>query len=78
MYRTSVFSLLDLGTLSLPWLIEAAEPAEKPYSPRIAQASGEAAKAMKRFRLPQGVEAGVWAAEPRRVVISLTGTIRQG
>jgi hypothetical protein len=30
MYRTSVFSLLDLGTLSLPWLIEAAEPAEKP------------------------------------------------
>ena len=64
MQRTIVVSLVVLGALSLSWLIEAAEPAGKPYSPRVAPASEEAVKAIKRFRLPKGVEARAWAAEP--------------
>jgi len=64
MQRTIAVSLFVLGTFSVSWLIEAAEPAGKPYSPRVAAASGEAAKAMKRIRLPKGIEARVWAAEP--------------
>jgi quinoprotein glucose dehydrogenase len=64
MQRTIAVSLLILGALFLSWLTEAAEPAAKPYSPRVAPASDEAVKAIKRFRLPKGVEARVWAAEP--------------
>ncbi|HWG45196.1 MAG TPA: PVC-type heme-binding CxxCH protein [Gemmataceae bacterium] len=64
MYRTIAVSLLFVGALSTTWQIEAAEPAGKPYSPHIAPASSEPAKAMKRFRLPKGMETRVWAAEP--------------
>jgi quinoprotein glucose dehydrogenase len=64
MQRSTAVSLLVLGVFSLPWLIEAAEPAGKAYSPRVAAASDEAARALKRFRLPKGVEARLWAAEP--------------
>ncbi len=46
------------------WFVEAAEPEDKPYSPRVAAASDEAAKALKRMRVPSGMEAKVWAAEP--------------
>src|SRR6516162_10166416 len=60
MYRMTAFFFLALGVLSLPWLSEAAEPADKSPSPP----ASEAARAMKRFRLPPGVEARVWAAEP--------------
>jgi quinoprotein glucose dehydrogenase len=56
----TAFFFIALGVLSLPWLSEAAEPVDKSSSPP----ASEAAKAMKRFRLPQGVEARVWAAEP--------------
>jgi len=64
MYRSIVVVLLALGTLGAFWLAEAAEPADKPYSPRIAAASDEPARAIKRMRLPKGMEASVWAAEP--------------
>ncbi len=64
MYRTIAVSLVLLGSLFTSWLIEAAEPVDKTYSPHIAAASGEAAKAMKRFRVPKGMETRVWAAEP--------------
>ncbi|HZV07900.1 MAG TPA: PVC-type heme-binding CxxCH protein [Gemmataceae bacterium] len=64
MYRSIVIILLALGVLGAFWLVEAAEPAGKPYSPRIAAASDEPSKAIKRMRLPKGVEARVWAAEP--------------
>jgi quinoprotein glucose dehydrogenase len=42
----------------------AAEKDEKPYSPYLAPASNEAEQAIKRFRLPKGMQAGVFAAEP--------------
>ncbi|HEY1859152.1 MAG TPA: hypothetical protein VGG61_02290, partial [Gemmataceae bacterium] len=42
----------------------AAEKDEKAYSPPVAAASDEAQKAMKRFHLPKGVQANVFAAEP--------------
>ncbi len=42
----------------------AAEKDDKPYSPPVAAASDEAQKAIKRFRLPKGVQASVFAAEP--------------
>ncbi len=39
-------------------------PETKPYAPRIAAASDEGLKAIKRFRLPAGMQATLWAAEP--------------
>jgi quinoprotein glucose dehydrogenase len=42
----------------------AAEKEEKPYSPYLAPASDEAEQAIKRFRLPKGMQANVFAAEP--------------
>src|SRR5438105_1247855 len=57
--------LLPLLTLGLAGLAApAADPADKPYTPDVKPASDEAAKAIKRFRVPKGVEARVWAAEP--------------
>ncbi|HEY7309071.1 MAG TPA: PVC-type heme-binding CxxCH protein [Gemmataceae bacterium] len=64
MHRTIAAFLVVLCSLCIFWFVGAAEPADKPYSPRIAQASDEAAKAIKRFRVPKGVEGRVWAAEP--------------
>jgi quinoprotein glucose dehydrogenase len=56
-----VLSLIYLGAF---WLVGAAEPVDKSYRPRVAAASDEAAKAIKRMRMPSGMEAKVWAAEP--------------
>ena len=42
----------------------AAEPESKPYTPNVRPASEEGAKAMKGFRMPQGVNVRLWAAEP--------------
>ncbi len=64
MYRTIAVSLLILGALSLSGMTESAEPAAQPYSPHVAPASGEPIRAIQRMRLPPGVEARVWAAEP--------------
>ncbi|HEV3235473.1 MAG TPA: PQQ-dependent sugar dehydrogenase, partial [Gemmataceae bacterium] len=43
---------------------QAADPKEKGYSPFIAEASDEAVKAMKGFRVPAGMKASLFAAEP--------------
>ena len=64
MHRTIAVSLIALGAFCALWVAGAAEPTDKPYSPRVAPASSEPAKAVKRIRVPQGVEARVWAAEP--------------
>jgi quinoprotein glucose dehydrogenase len=42
----------------------AVEKEEKPYAPYLAPASKEAEEAIKRFRLPKGMQANVFAAEP--------------
>src|SRR4051794_10377034 len=59
MRRLLPLSLVTLGLAGL-----AVPAADKPYTPDVKPASDEAAKAMKRFRVPQGVEVRVWAAEP--------------
>jgi quinoprotein glucose dehydrogenase len=57
--------LLGITLLAgLAALSRGADPEPKPYNPKVLPASDEAEKAMKRFRLPVGVEARVWAAEP--------------
>jgi quinoprotein glucose dehydrogenase len=61
MQRTIVVSLLVLGAVCLAG---AAGPADRPYTPKVAPASEEPAKVLKRFRMPKGVEARLWAAEP--------------
>jgi quinoprotein glucose dehydrogenase len=49
----------------LTWLLApAAEKEEEPYSPYLAPASDEAEQAIKRFQLPKGMQAHVFAAEP--------------
>src|SRR5258708_33823585 len=45
-------------------ILTATLPAEPPGFTPVAKASDEAQKALKRFRMPAGVEAKVWAAEP--------------
>jgi quinoprotein glucose dehydrogenase len=52
-------ALAALGLLSLTGLAD-----DKPYNPKVLGPSKEAEQAIKRFRLPKGVEASVWAAEP--------------
>ncbi len=39
-------------------------PADKPYTPYVAPASDEGQKALKQFRVPEGVAVKLWAAEP--------------
>ena len=39
-------------------------PAAEPYNPPIKPASDEGVRAIKRFHMPKGVEARLWAAEP--------------
>jgi quinoprotein glucose dehydrogenase len=51
--------------VGLAWLhVPAAEKDDKPYTPKVEAASNEAEQAIKRFRLPSGVKANVFAAEP--------------
>jgi quinoprotein glucose dehydrogenase len=64
MHRSIAVGFVALSALGAFWLAEAAEPADKPYSPRIAAASDEPARAIKRMRVPKGIEATPWAAEP--------------
>ena len=55
------------GTALAVALLVAALPSpadDKPYTPKVLGPSDEAQQAIKRFRLPKGVEASVWAAEP--------------
>jgi quinoprotein glucose dehydrogenase len=53
---------LTVGSASL--LALADTPADKPYTPYVAPASDEGQKAMKQFRVPEGVAVKLWAAEP--------------
>lgn len=64
MQRIITIFAVVIVVISAIWLASAAEPEDKLYSPRVATASDEPAKAIKRMKLPQGVEASVWAAEP--------------
>jgi quinoprotein glucose dehydrogenase len=63
MRRLLLLPTLTLGLTGLAAPVPAADP-DKPYTPDVKPASDEAARAMKRFRVPQGVEVRVWAAEP--------------
>src|SRR4051794_11183414 len=40
------------------------QPPPKPYTPHIAKASDEPARAAKNFRGPKGMDISLWAAEP--------------
>jgi quinoprotein glucose dehydrogenase len=53
---------LTIGAASLMALADT--PADKPYTPYVASASDEGQKVMKQFRVPEGVGAKLWAAEP--------------
>jgi quinoprotein glucose dehydrogenase len=44
--------------------LKAADPPTPEYKPFVAPASDEGQKAIKQFRIPAGVEAKLWAAEP--------------
>jgi quinoprotein glucose dehydrogenase len=64
MHRSIAVGFFALGVLGAFRVALAAEPPDKPYSPRIAAASDEPARAIKRMLLPKGIEASLWAAEP--------------
>jgi quinoprotein glucose dehydrogenase len=66
MHKIAVLSFAGvlLGSALLLPFAGAGEPESKPFVPKIAAASNEAEQAIKRFRVPQGMTARVWAAEP--------------
>jgi quinoprotein glucose dehydrogenase len=64
MRRLLSTAALCLTVAALSLLALADTPAEKPYAPHVAPASDEGQKAIKRFRVPEGVETKLWAAEP--------------
>jgi quinoprotein glucose dehydrogenase len=68
MLRNSLFAFLTLFLAAAMFFgsIAAAPPADepKPYEPKLALASDQGQQAIKRFRLPQGISASLWAAEP--------------
>lgn len=65
MLRLANFTRLILMFICLSWpkFSPSAKGAE-PYSPTIAAKSGEGELAIHRFRIPAGMKAGLWAAEP--------------
>jgi quinoprotein glucose dehydrogenase len=63
MHRTLALSLVGLAVAGATWLACAAEPTPA-YSPRLAPASDEGHKALKRIRIPQGLRVDLFAAEP--------------
>src|SRR5258708_25703600 len=44
--------------------VKAGTPSGHPYEPSVAKASPDASQAIKRFRLPQGLKAELYASEP--------------
>jgi quinoprotein glucose dehydrogenase len=60
--RRSFLALLA-GFVSLT-LLTALFAADELYNPKVAPASSEPATAMKRIRVPQGMQIDLWAAEP--------------
>jgi quinoprotein glucose dehydrogenase len=59
-------AIIGCGLLvSVAWRqVPAAEKDDKPYTPKVEAASKEAEQALKGFRLPAGMKANVFAAEP--------------
>src|SRR5437762_10325498 len=62
-------SALALGAILIPLLAllaspEAEPPPAQPFAPKIAAASDEGRLAMKRFQMPAGFQAELFAAEP--------------
>jgi len=57
-------SLLSIALAALGLLSLAFARPDQEYTPHVAKASDEGARAMKRFRMPKGVEVRLWAAEP--------------
>jgi quinoprotein glucose dehydrogenase len=64
MLKRRSFRLTAIGLLGLTLALTSIAGADKEYSPSVGKASDEGARAMKRFRVPKGVEARLWAAEP--------------
>ena len=69
------FITLTLTLWTVVGLLQAGEPVKtisplakpadgKPYSPKISPASGEGVAAIKRVKVPEGMEMRLWAAEP--------------
>ena len=69
------FTTLTLTLWTVVGLLQAGEPVKtvshmakpadgKPYSPKISPASGEGVAAIKRVKVPEGMEMRLWAAEP--------------
>jgi quinoprotein glucose dehydrogenase len=68
MHRTLLLAPFAVAAIALSVRQLAADPpaekaAEKPR-PRVAEASDEGRQALKRFRMPEGITASLWAAEP--------------
>ncbi len=59
----ALVSFLLLGA-SVAWLPAGEESPPPPYSPRIAPASAEGLRALERIRVPAGLRADLFAAEP--------------
>jgi quinoprotein glucose dehydrogenase len=57
-------ALLAAGLSALFAVPPDAVPPPHPYTPQVAPASDQAQRAIARFRMPAGVQATVWAAEP--------------
>jgi quinoprotein glucose dehydrogenase len=64
MHRLVCLLALPLSAGAASLLALADTPTEKPYAPYIAPASDAGQKALKQFRVPEGVEGKLWAAEP--------------
>src|SRR6476646_8816096 len=53
-----------VALLGILIVFSASQAADPTYDPPLAKASDEGQKAIKQFRLPPGIEAKLWAAEP--------------
>src|SRR5262245_33988187 len=67
MSRTARVALLAACLAPLPaaWVLSVPQGAKQaPYNPRVAPASDEPLRALKRIRVPAGLKVELWAAEP--------------
>jgi quinoprotein glucose dehydrogenase len=65
MRRTLVLAALTFaGAVTVSAVLSSPPDAARPYSPPVAPASGEAALALKRIRVPKGLRVDLFAAEP--------------
>jgi quinoprotein glucose dehydrogenase len=64
MRRFSLLSAFILAFSLFSFSLDAQPEPQDPYANKVAKASDEWKKTMKRMQLPAGVEASLWAAEP--------------